>query len=80
MTTDIALSIDLYDGGTIPVLLVAGIPGHPEEVPFLVDGPHVRALWPVRGIPACLPERTMGRGLPCLAAVLRDALLSAGAP
>ncbi|MGA1856945.1 hypothetical protein VH569_13260 [Azospirillum sp. 11R-A] len=80
MSAAIALSIDLYDDGVVPVLLVAGIPGHPEEVAFLVDGPHVRALRPVRGIPACLPERAMGRGLPCLAAVLRDALLSAGAP
>ncbi|ALG75070.1 hypothetical protein VY88_26425 [Azospirillum thiophilum] len=68
-----ALSVSLFDGGLVPVLLVAGIPGHPEEVEFLVDGPHVRTLRRVRGIPACLPERPMAPGLPSLASLLRTA-------
>ncbi|WP_372400265.1 hypothetical protein ABMY26_32140 [Azospirillum sp. HJ39] len=67
------LSVSLFDGGLVPVLLVAGIPGHPEEVEFLVDGPHVRTLRRVRGIPACLPERPMAPGLPSLASLLRGA-------
>lgn len=70
----IALSVTVYDGAA-PVLLVAGIPGHQEEVGFLLDGPHVRTLRPTRGIPACLPERPMARGLPSLAAILRGASL-----
>ncbi|SMH62555.1 hypothetical protein [Azospirillum agricola] len=67
-----ALSITVFDG-VVPVLLVAGLPGHPEEVAFLVDGPHVRTLRRVRGIPARLPERPWASGLPDLAGLLRDA-------
>ncbi|SMH62863.1 hypothetical protein [Azospirillum agricola] len=66
----IALSVTVYDG-VVPVLLVAGIPGHREEVGFLLDGPHVRTLRPTRGIPARLPERPMVPGQSSLAAILR---------
>lgn len=69
-----ALSVTVFDG-TVPVLLVAGIPGHQGEVGFLIDGPHVRTLRPTRGVPACLPERPMAPGLPSLAAILRGAAL-----
>lgn len=68
----IALSVTVYEGN-VPVLLVAGIPGHPEEVAFLIDAPHVRTLRPVRGIPACLPERPVAPGQLSLAAILRGA-------
>ncbi len=70
----IALSIDLYDDGAVPVPLVAGLPGHQGQVAFLIaaDGA-VRTLWPTRGLPARLPERPMGHGLPSLASLLRDA-------
>ena len=69
----ITLSIDLYDDGAVPVLLVAGLPGHHGQVAFLIDGFSVRTLRPTRGLPACLPERPMGRGLPSLADILRRA-------
>lgn len=71
----LALSVTVYDGAT-PVLLVAGIPGHPEEVAFLVDGGAVRTLRPVRGIPARLPDRPIVPGLPSLASILRGAAAS----
>ncbi|MBP2231794.1 hypothetical protein J2847_005113 [Azospirillum agricola] len=67
-----ALSITVFDG-VVPILLVAGLPGHPEEVEFLIDGPHVRTLRRVRGIPARLPERPWASGLPDLANLLRSA-------
>ncbi|AWB06793.1 hypothetical protein A6A40_17210 (plasmid) [Azospirillum humicireducens] len=73
----VALSISLYDDGGVPVLLVAGIPGHQEEVEFLIDGPHVRTLRRLRGLPARLPERPMAPGLPSLASLLRDAITQA---
>lgn len=69
-----ALSVTVWDGA-VPVLLVAGIPGHPEEVAFLIDAPHVRTLRPTRGIPACLPERPLARGQLSLAAILRQSVL-----
>ena len=69
-----ALSVCLFDGGVVPILLVAGIPGHPEEVEFLIDGLAVRTLRRVRGIPACLPERPIAPGLPSLASLLRQAV------
>lgn len=72
-----ALSVTVYDG-TVPVLLVAGIPGHREEVAFLVDGPHVRTLRPVRGLPARLSEHPMAPGWPSLASILRQAALPEG--
>lgn len=68
-----ALIVTVFDG-VVPVLLVAGLPDHQEEVAFLIDGPHVRTLRPVRGIPASLPERPMAPGLPSLAAILRGAV------
>ncbi|NYZ17039.1 hypothetical protein HL658_31235 [Azospirillum sp. RWY-5-1] len=68
----LSLSVTVYDGAT-PVLLVTGIPDHPEEVAFLVDGRNVRTLRPVRGIPARLPDRPITPGLPSLAAILRGA-------
>lgn len=71
-----ALSVSLWDDGRVPVLLVAGLPGHPEEVGFLIDGLIVRTLRPTRGIPARLPERPLAPGLPSLAAILRGAVLS----
>ncbi len=74
----IALSIDLYDDGVVPVLLVAGIPGHHGQVAFLIDGAAVRTLRPTRGLPARLPERPMGRGLPSLADILRQAVQPEG--
>ncbi len=60
-------------GGVVPILLVAGLPDHQEEVAFLIDGAAVRTLRPTRGIPARLPERPMAPGLPSLAAILRGA-------
>ncbi|NYZ12865.1 hypothetical protein HL658_09900, partial [Azospirillum sp. RWY-5-1] len=68
----LSLSVTVYDGAT-PVLLVAGIPGHPEEVAFLVADGVVRTLRPVRGIPARLPDRPITPDLPSLAAILRGA-------
>jgi len=67
------LSITVYGGGPVPVLLVAGIPGHQQEVAFLVDGASVRTLHPVRGIPARLSDRPLAPGLPSLAHMLRTA-------
>ncbi|MBP2301285.1 hypothetical protein J2850_004006 [Azospirillum picis] len=73
-TAPLPLSITLFDGGIVPVLLVAGLPGHPEEVEFLVDGSHVRTLRRVRGVPARLPEAPMAPGLPSLSTLLRQAI------
>lgn len=69
---NLALSVTVYDGST-PVLLVAGLPGHQEEVAFLIDDAAVRTLRPTRGIPARLPERPIAPGLPSLASILRGA-------
>ncbi len=76
----IALTIDLFDDAAVPVLLVAGLPGHQGQVAFLIaaDGA-VRTLWPTRDLPARLPERPMGRGLRSLASLLRDACQPEGA-
>ncbi len=74
----IALSVTVYGDGDhgVPVLLVAGIPGHQEEVGFLIDAGVVRVLRPTRGIPARLPERPMAPGLPSLAHMLRSAAMA----
>ena len=71
----IALSVTVYDDGAVPLLFVAGLPGHGEVV-FLIDADAVRTLWPTRGIPARLPERPMAPGLPSLAAILRSAAVA----
>lgn len=68
-----ALSIDRVgpggSGGGVPVLFVLGLPGTDGPVPVMIDtgtsanatvnsiGGTVRTLWPVRGLPARLPER-----------------------
>ena len=67
------LQVDLYEEGVVPVLRVAGIPGHAEAW-FLIDNGTVRTLGPMRGLPARLPERPFAPGLPSLASILRDAV------
>ena len=53
MTT---LTLTIFEGGATLVVEVAGVPGHPTLwVVRTAEG--WRTLWPVRGLPALLPER-----------------------
>lgn len=66
-----ALTLTVFEGGATFVVEVAGIPGHPTLWVFrATDG--WRTLWPVRGLPALLPERPpLRRGdEPAIGAVL----------
>ena len=50
------LTLTVFEGGPTLVVEVVGLPGHPSLwVLKTLDG--WRTLWPVRGLPALLPER-----------------------
>ncbi len=66
-----ALTLTVIEGGATLVVEVAGVPGHPTLWVFrAADG--WRTLWPVRGLPARLPERPPTRwgDEPAIGAVL----------
>lgn len=72
--TALHLSVTVLDEPGVPVLLVGGLPGHREEIAFVVDGRAVRPLWPSRSTAARRPERPLDAGLPSLATILRGAV------
>ena len=65
------LTLTVFEGGATLVVEVVGLPGHPSLWVFRTfDG--WRTLWPVRGLPALLPERPPARrgDEPAIGAVL----------
>lgn len=72
-----ALTVELFDEPGVLVLLLAGLPGQEEVALYLADDGSWRTLWPVRGLPARLPERLcIEPGLPFLTTLLHAALVA----
>ena len=66
-----ALTLTVFEGGPTLMVEVVGLPGHPFLWVYrAADG--WRTLWPVRGLPALLPERppTQRDDEPAIGAVL----------
>ena len=76
--TEPDLTVTIFEGGATLVVEVAGYAGHRSLWLALTDN-GFRTLWPVRGMPARLPERPARRGeMPALGAILR-AVMEGGA-